>query len=145
MAHYCIIIAGKFMSHAQTFLFDTLNFANKLKEVGVEPKVAETQAELQAEVQSKLFDKLSEHEATLCELTKHELATKEDLYRVESRLDHKIDCLDHKVDCLEHKINTKLEANKNDIILRLGRMMASGLTIAVAILGILVTILHYVD
>jgi hypothetical protein len=79
------------MSTVQTFLFDTLSFANKLKEAGVEPKIAETQAELQAEIQSKMLNKLSEHEATLCELTKYELATKEDLYKVETRLDNKID------------------------------------------------------
>jgi hypothetical protein len=40
--------------------FDTLAYANKLKEVGVGPKIAETQAEVTAEILSNLInDRLS--------------------------------------------------------------------------------------
>jgi len=49
--------------------FDTLAFANKLKNAGVEPKAAETQAEAISEI--------------LSELTTNQLATKSDLKALE--------------------------------------------------------------
>lgn len=58
---------------AATITFDTLVFANKLKEVGVPPKQAEMQAELLAGV---LEDKL---------------ATKQDIQGAKQELDFKID------------------------------------------------------
>ncbi|MCL5261282.1 MAG: DUF1640 domain-containing protein [Gammaproteobacteria bacterium] len=48
--------------------FDTLAFANKLKEAGLEPKIAEAQAELQA--------------AVMAELTTSQLATKKDIQEI---------------------------------------------------------------
>ena len=48
--------------------FDTLAFANKLKEAGLEPKIAEAQAELQA--------------AVMTELATNQLATKKDIQEV---------------------------------------------------------------
>lgn len=51
-----------------TVAFDTLNYANKLKQAGVDSKIAEVQAELQAEV--------------LSDLTQNHLATKGDMAAV---------------------------------------------------------------
>lgn len=45
--------------------FDTLTFANKLKNVGVDPIVAETQAQVTSEI--------------LSEITTNQIATKEDI------------------------------------------------------------------
>lgn len=58
-----------------TLTFDTLKFANRLKAAGAEPKLAEAEAEALAEV----------FEANL-----KELATREDLKRLEERLDAKL-------------------------------------------------------
>jgi hypothetical protein len=56
--------------------FDTLAFANKLKEAGLEPKIAEAQAELQA--------------AVMIELATNQLATKKDLQELKLELLTKI-------------------------------------------------------
>lgn len=52
--------------------FDTLAYANKLKSVGVEAKVAETQAEIQAKI--------------LTDLTNDRLATKDDIRKLENEI-----------------------------------------------------------
>jgi hypothetical protein len=52
--------------------FDTLAYANKLKAVGMDPKIAEVQAELQA--------------GLLNELTTNQLATKKDIQELRQEL-----------------------------------------------------------
>lgn len=55
--------------------FNTLDYANKLKAVGLDPKIAEMQAELQAEVLKDLTQNLLATKADITSL-KYELLTK---------------------------------------------------------------------
>lgn len=55
-----------------TITFNTLNYANKLKNSGMEAKIAETQADALSEI--------------LQDLTKEKLSTKDDLSKLEMRL-----------------------------------------------------------
>jgi len=83
-------------------VFDTLQYANRLKAVGVPEKQAEVQAEMMAET---IEDKL---------------ATKLDLEQVKSELKRDIKEL-------ELKLELKIEAIKNELLLKLGGMIVGSL------------------
>ena len=72
--------------------FDTLKFANRLKLVGVDPK----QAEAEAEIFSEIF-----------ELNLRELVTKEDLRRLEERMDDKFEAQRKDIDAKFAGIDAK--------------------------------------
>ena len=59
--------------------FDTLKFANKLKDAGVKPEIAEAHAAAEAEV--------------FAETLTNQVATKHDLLQLETKLEAKIDKL----------------------------------------------------
>ena len=80
--------------------FDTLDYANTLKAVGVAPKVAETHAELQAKVTKDLT---------------HHLATKADLMAVKTEL---------KADLKTGLANLELK-----LVTKLGGMMVGGFVV----------------
>jgi len=85
--------------------FDTLQYANRLKAVGVPEKQAEVQAEMLAEI---IDDKLA---------TKMDIAlVRKDLELVKSELKRDIKELD-----------LKIEAIKNDLLVKLGGVMIAGL------------------
>ena len=127
--------------------FDTLAYANKLKAAGVDPKIAETQAEVQVQI--------------LNDLTKNQLATKDDMHNLERRIDrvqlatkedirgleNKIDTaqletkenihnLDKRIDKVEQRVN----GLKNELTVRLGGIVIG----SSAVLGALMTILSHV-
>ena len=64
---------------ATTIIFDTLAYANKLKGVGVPEKQAEVQAE------------------ALAEVIEDRLATKDDIEKLEERLENKIEEMGYKM------------------------------------------------
>ena len=108
--------------------FDTLKFANRLKLVGVDPK----QAEAEAEIFSEIF-----------ELNLRELVTKEDLKRLEERMDAKFAGIDVKfagIDAkfagIDAKIEAKIEKTKFDLV-----KWVIGLLVAQS--GLLFTILRF--
>lgn len=105
-------------------VFNTLDFANKLKTAGLDSKVAEAEAELQTEFQSKIFDELEKNQAIM-----------------EQTLSAKIDLTATKTDlaALELRFDVKLEVLRSDILMKLGGLLGGGM----AALGILVTVLHY--
>lgn len=113
---------------AQT-AFDTLDFANKLKAAGLNSKIAETQAELQAILQNNVNERLNTQQTTLNELTKHELATKDDIGRLET-----------KIDLVENKLEAKITMIENKLIVKLGGTMIG----CSAALGALATFFHVV-
>lgn len=80
------------MTDMNTLTFDTLKFANRLKAAGMEPRLAEEQAVVMAEV----------FEAHL-----KELATREDLKRLEASLSERFDS---RLLLLEQRMTIKLGA-----------------------------------
>lgn len=86
-------------------VFDTLRYAKKLVKVGFTQQQAEVQAEALAEV---VDDKL---------------ATKQDLEQTKSELKRDIKELD-----------LKIEAIKNELLLKLGGMMVSGIGLIVLLM-----------
>ena len=100
--------------------FDTLQYANRLKAVGVPEK----QAEVQAEVLAEIIDS--------------KLATKYDLELVKSELKRDIKELELKIELSEERTNKNIERMGNKTILMLGGMLGSMITIGVAVLGFLI-------
>ena len=78
--------------------FDTLAYANKLKEAGVPDKQAEAQC------------------AALVELFDYQAATKKDLQESESRLRHDLDGLRHDLKESESRLNEKISEIKFDLL-----------------------------
>ena len=81
--------------------FDTLKFANRLKQAGVPPQQAEAEAAAFAEVLEISFKELVTKEDL--RLTKEEL--RRDLKDLEMRMEAKMDRLDAKIDKLEAKVD----------------------------------------
>jgi tRNA(Ile)-lysidine synthase TilS/MesJ len=81
--------------------FDTLKFANRLKQAGVPPQQAEAEAAAFAEVLEISFKELATKEDL--RLTKEEL--RRDLKDLEMRIEAKMDRLDAKIDKLEAKVD----------------------------------------
>lgn len=148
--------------------FDTLAYANRLKEVGVESKIAETQAEINAKV---LQDLTQEKLATKDDLTqaKNELSLeigglKKDIMLLEGRmggLENRVGGLEDRVGGLEDRVGgledgvNKLRGDvdmlrcefkgemgqfKSDILLKLGSVMVA----CTVVLGVLTTLFSHV-
>jgi hypothetical protein len=146
--------------------FNTLEFAKKLEEAGMEPKIAEAQAELQAEIQTEMQKKFvgtfAEYKPILDELKLHhnELATKGDLNAVNCSLKSEIEfvrcelktdivalrCeLDGRITKVEgrlDRIEGKLDGLKNDLVLKLGGIMVTCTAVASTILALILNHSH---
>lgn len=94
--------------------FDTLAFANKLKQAGLDPKIAEVQAEETAKI--------------LNDLTGNHLETKFDFHSLES-----------KIDKVKNDLELKLESFKTEII---SQMMKISIWL-MSILGSLQILFHF--
>ena len=81
--------------------FDTLAYANELKNLGIEPKLAEAQAELQA----KVFETYSKNDTGINKDTIHELTKEFTEIKNEIKAEFTI---------LENKINKEIISFKND-------------------------------
>ena len=100
--------------------FDTLQYANRLKAVGVPEKQAEVQAEMLAEtIDSKL-------------------ATKYDLELLKSELKRDIKELELKIELSEERTGKRIAQMGYKTIVILGGMLGSMITIGVALLGFLI-------
>ncbi len=115
-------------------IFDTLQYANRLKAVGVPEKQAEVQAEMMAEI---IDDKL----ATKNDLEQNKSELKRDLEQIKSELKMDIKGLDLKIETLRTEIKLSEERTNRNIaqmgyktIFGLGSMIAVG----VAVLGFLI-------
>jgi|GEM_PF-1909287 len=133
------------MTMTQHIAFNTLDFANRLKAAGVAEKIAETQAQLQSELQQDTNKKFDEQQAMLNELTKHELATKDDINRLETKIDVVENKLESKISMLENKLDSKISILdskismiENKLVVKLGGIMVG----CSALLGSLVTFFH---
>ncbi len=112
--------------------FDTLQFAECLKQAGVPPQQAEAQAAAFAEVLEVNLKELATKEEL--RLTKEELRlTKEELQRdlkeLQMRMDAKMDRLDAKIDKLAAKLAAKLD--------RMDTRLTGGLTLVKWMLSLL--------
>ncbi|EKE01843.1 MAG: hypothetical protein ACD_21C00035G0003 [uncultured bacterium] len=96
-------------------IFNTLQYANRLKAVGVPEKQAEVQAD------------------TLAEIIDNSLATKQDLKGAESELKRVETELKRDIKCLEERISERIEIMGYKTIIGLGSMIA----VAVLALGFL--------
>jgi hypothetical protein len=102
--------------------FDTLQYANRLKAVGVPEK----QAEVQAEVLAEIIDS--------------KLATKYDLELVKSELKRDIKELELKIELSEERTHKNIARMGYKTIVILGGTLGSMITIGVAVLGFLIKV-----
>jgi len=102
------------MSHAITF--DTLKYANKLKEAGF----TEQQAEIQAET-------IKEQSEAIKELLDNNIATKADLKHMENELKRDILHSEERTTVKINEINYKLT-------IRLGSLMVAGIVVLAALI-----------
>ena len=116
--------------------FDTLKFANRLKQAGVPPQQAEAEAAAFAEVLEISFKELVTKEDL--RLTKEEL--RRDLKDLEMRMEAKIDQLEAKfnikIDKLEVKFDTRIDKLEAKVD-RLDTRLTGELTLAKWMLGLL--------
>jgi hypothetical protein len=117
--------------NTMTYIFDTLDFANRLKAAGLDPKVAEVHSELQAELQTKMLDELEKNQ----EISEQTLSTKADVNILRADLNATKAELKSDLNALELRLDAKFESLRSDMLVKLG----GGITI----LGVLVTVLHY--
>jgi len=103
------------MVHVITF--DTLAYANKLKNAGMEHKLAETQAEVQAELLASLMD--------------DQLATKQDIKDLRKEVHSEIKGI-------RHEMIAELLAMESRLLVKLGGITVTG----IGLLATLFTILH---
>jgi hypothetical protein len=113
---------------------DTLDFANQLEVAGVDPKIAKAHAMLQAKIQNNIAEKLDKQQITLAKLTKHDWATKEDINRLETKINIVENKLENKIGLVENKINMV----ENRLLVKLGGIMVG----CSASLGALATFFH---
>lgn len=85
------------MSSSHAILFDTLAYANKLKNAGVPDK----QAEAQSEALAHIFD--------------YKAATKKDLQEMDIHLSAKITALDIKIDNKVTELNSKIDTKFSEV------------------------------
>ncbi|MDX1901051.1 MAG: hypothetical protein SFW66_03480 [Gammaproteobacteria bacterium] len=92
--------------------FDTLQYANQLKEAGIESKAAEALAEGQAAANEAIMTSLlgSEGLATKADLVLVESKLEMTITSVESRLDAKIAAVENKLDARITAVENKLDA-----------------------------------
>lgn len=116
--------------------FDTLKFANRLKQAGVPPQQAEAEAAAFAEVLEISFKELVTKEDL--RLTKEEL--RRDLKDLEMRMEAKIDQLEAKfnikIDKLEVKFDTRIDKLEAKVD-RLDTRLTGELTLIKWMLGLL--------
>jgi len=111
---------------------DTLQFARRMQKAGLDQKVAEELAEAIKESQSQSLESL----ATKEDLKAIEQTSKQDLRLFEENQKHDIKALRQDIKALEHNmdhkldlVRTEMEMLKKDIIIKLGGLMAVGISI----------------
>jgi hypothetical protein len=118
--------------------FDTLVYANKLKDAGLDPKIAEVQAELQATV---LTDFATKQLATKNDLCESEQATKNDLTEIKNEIEKLRFEVKFEINELRNELRSEFKNEilklKNEILLKVGAMFGA----STIILGALITIL----
>ena len=103
--------------------FDTLTYANKLKQGGFPDKQAEVLAVVQAESIKDLIDE--------------KLATKQDLKVLEITLKKDIELIRRDMKELEEKLRSEINEMGYKLTIRLGGMLTVGIGVIVALMKIL--------
>jgi len=120
--------------------FDTLKYANRLKQINVPPEQAELQAEVMKEVLETAFQ-------TAELATKSDIAlVRKDMEAMEQRLDAKIDAgnekLDAKIDAGYAKLDTKIDALYNKLIIRMAGIIVTAIGAMGMIFGLIQKFVH---
>lgn len=136
------------MTHVITF--DTLAYANKLKEAGMDTKLAETQAQVQAELLTKLVD---DQLATKQDFKDLQIATKQDfenlhkdmngqLKDLRKDMDGNLKGLRSDMDSQLKEMRTEMRSQAIEIEHRLLFKLGSIMVISISALATLMTLLH---
>ena len=105
------------------FAFDTLGYAKKLRDAGIAAEQAEAHAEAARDFVM--------HEL----VTRYDLqAVRDDLGAVRRELDAKIDVLRTALDTTRRELEAKIDTQSLRLTVRMGVMLAAGLTILGAVL-----------
>jgi len=121
-------------------MFDTLAYANRLKAAGVETQIAEAQAEVNADMIANLIDSTL---ATKQDITNLRIELKQEIADVRHEIrDVRVELADLRGDLKETRssLELKIAQLENRLILRLGGIMVTTVSVAVALL----TIMHVV-
>ena len=105
-----------------TLTFDTLKYANTLKEAGVPPAQAEAEAKALAEV---------------LEVNLKDLATKEDLLATKEELRREIETLRREMDSRFAMTDSRLIQLEQRLIIKLGALMAFSISVVAALIKLL--------
>lgn len=114
---------------------DTLRFAKRMQDAGLDQKIAE---------------ELAEAISDSSKISTQDLATKQDLQAVEKDFSNKIDVVNKdikavennlrlEIKAVEERLNSRIDLAKKDTMIKLGAMMIAGFTISTTILGFLIT------
>jgi len=115
--------------------FDTLKYANRLKQINVPPEQAELQAEVMKEVLETAFQ-------TAELATKSDVAlVRKDMEAMEQRLGARIDANDAKIDAVEQRLNAKIDekidALANRLLIQMLTIVFAGMAATAAIVALL--------
>jgi uncharacterized protein YlxW (UPF0749 family) len=130
--------------HMPQVAFDTLAYAKKLKQAGVDPKIAEAHAEAQVEVLSEIVDRKLATKGDVEDLRGDVNTLKMDVkdLREDVRdLDVKIDQVEIRLSSRIDHVENKMESLKNELLIKMGGIMVTGIGLIVA----LQAIFHFVQ
>jgi len=109
--------------------FDTLKYANRLKQINVPPEQAELQAEVMKEVLESAFQ--TAELATKPDLNHAITLVRKDMEAMEQRLDAKIEAgyekLDAKIDAGYARLDTRIDALYNKLIIRMTSIIVAAI------------------
>ena len=110
--------------------FDTLQYANRLKAVGVPEK--------QAEVQAETFKELIEDNlATKRDLMAVEAGLKRDISAVEANLKRDIKAVDERIAAVEANLKRDIIELESKLVIKMGSLLVVGITVLVALMKVL--------
>jgi len=89
--------------------FDTLKYANRLKQINVPPEQAELQAEVMKEVLETAFQ--TAELATKTDVSNAIVLVRKDMEAMEQRLEARIDARDAKIDALEQRLGARIDGS----------------------------------
>jgi len=126
--------------------FDTLKYANRLKQINVPPEQAELQAEVMKEVLESAFQ--TAELATKSDVNNAIVLVRKDMEAMEQRLGARIDANDAKIDAVEQRLgaridgveqstSAKIDGLANRLLIQMITIVFAGMAATAAIVALL--------
>jgi len=142
--------------------FDTLKYANRLKQINVPPEQAELQAEVMKEVLESAFQ--TAELATKSDVNNAIVLVRKDMEAMEQRLGARIDASDTKIDgveqslsakidgveqrssakidAVEQRLNARFDALVNKLVIRMTGILVAGIGATAAVMALIPRFFH---